>query len=326
MSIRIVFVVMSAVHRADSIDQLARALQPHRVLVHHDFSQTPDFALRAPNASFVPDPVRTGWGEWGFTKAVFHSLRHALEHQQFDYLQVLSPSCLPIKPMSAFEAHLESSGQDAHFGGVNVFANRDALMSAGHRAFAPTGSLRYRALFKLSRAYYGPSPRTLDTDGIQLHVGHAVNARGAMTLRARTAWGVTEAFKRGAIGRHPFTVESPLLFGATWVGARREVVAGMVRLFDDRTFTACFERMFSADEFILPTMLHRLSERPGPMNHLVNTFELARPRWLEEADLGRLRACPAFFARKFVDDPAAPSRVRALAELAGVDRQVLVGA
>ena len=43
MSPRIVFVVMSAVSKPGTIDQLARALAPHLVLVHHDFSQTPDF-------------------------------------------------------------------------------------------------------------------------------------------------------------------------------------------------------------------------------------------------------------------------------------------
>jgi len=324
MGTRIVFLVMSAVHRADSIDQLARALQPHRVLVHHDFGQTPDFALTAPNVSFVPDPVGTGWGAWGFTAALFHSLRHAVRNLEFDYLQLLSPSCLPIKPVDTFRAFLDDTDQDAHFGCIDLFANRDALMSAGFRVFGPTGSLRYRALFRLSREYFGPSPGKLDTNGVQLHVGHAVNARGAMTLRAQAALAITGAFRHGAIGRHPFTPAQPVCFGATWFGARRPVVEGMTRMFEDRSFTAHFERMFAADEFIVSTMLNRLSRHPGPINTLVNTFEHARPQWLGDGDLERLRASPAWFARKFVDDPQAPSRLRVLTDLARAGAPALV--
>src|SRR5690349_6558018 len=95
---RIVFVIMSAVDKACVVDQLARALAPHTVLVHHDFSQTTPFVLSAPNARFVPNPRRTGWGVFGFTEGVFHSLRYALDKEPFDYLQTLSPTCLPIKP------------------------------------------------------------------------------------------------------------------------------------------------------------------------------------------------------------------------------------
>jgi hypothetical protein len=50
------------------------------------------FLLRAPNVRFVPDPVRTGWAQFGFVQAIFHSLEHALKHVDFDYLQLLSPS------------------------------------------------------------------------------------------------------------------------------------------------------------------------------------------------------------------------------------------
>jgi hypothetical protein len=311
----IVFLVMSAVHRSDSIDQLARSLAPHTVLVHHDFAQTPDFTLSSPNVVFVPEPRRTGWASWGFTEAIFHSLNHALAHLEFEYVQVLSPSCLPIKPISRFEAFIRTTDQDAHFGCVDVCGNRDAMMSAGFRAFAPRDSWRYRALFRLSRTYFGLHPGTLDTDGIQLHTGYVVNARGAMTWRSRSALLATLAFRHGRIARHPFDVDNPIFFGAPWFGARRAVVREMCTLFDDRAFTAHFEHVFAADEFILPTMLHRVSRRPGPINHLVNTFEHARPKWLTAEDIVRLRNSPAYFARKFVDSCDDPCRLLTLTEL-----------
>ena len=68
MKTKIAFVVMSAIHSPESVAQLARALAPHTVVVHHDFSQTPDFHVDEPNVRFVPSPKRTGWAIWGFSK------------------------------------------------------------------------------------------------------------------------------------------------------------------------------------------------------------------------------------------------------------------
>ena len=103
---KIVFVVMSAISKPATTEQLARALAPHIVLVHHDFHQTPYFPLVAPNVRFVPNPRRTGWAVFGFTDGIFHSLRYALENFEFDYLQLLSPTCLPIKPLQTPRPYL----------------------------------------------------------------------------------------------------------------------------------------------------------------------------------------------------------------------------
>ena len=78
MKPNIVFLVMSAVGKPETLDQLAHSLAPHTVLVHHDFSQTPDFVLTAPNVRFVPDPKRTGWAFFGFVDGIFHSMKYAL--------------------------------------------------------------------------------------------------------------------------------------------------------------------------------------------------------------------------------------------------------
>ena len=71
MKPKIVFLVMSAVSKPETVDQLARALAPHTVLVHHDFHQTPVFPLGASNAVFVPDPKHTGWGLFSFVEGTF---------------------------------------------------------------------------------------------------------------------------------------------------------------------------------------------------------------------------------------------------------------
>src|SRR5262249_1336799 len=142
----------------------------HTVLVHHDFSQQPQFPLTAPNALFVPAPVATGWGVFGFVDGIFHSLRHAISELDFEYLQLLSPTCLPIKPMAEFELHVGRQ-VPAHFDCIDLLADREALMSVGYRAFTPAGSLRHRLARRLSIEYFGPKHGRREEAGIWLRSG-----------------------------------------------------------------------------------------------------------------------------------------------------------
>lgn len=310
MKSRIVFLVMSAVSKPEVIDQLARSLAPHVVLVHHDFSQTPDFRLAAPNVVWVPDPKRTGWAFFGFVDGIFHSLRFALEHLDFDYLQLLSPTCLPIKPLWEFEAHV-SGRAEAHFDCVDLFQDPDVLMSVGYRALTPEKSLRHRVARRLANAYFGASAGRREEAGIWLRSGGGKGVGAAMALLA------TRILSRPAIGRHIFDETFRPYYGSTWFGARRHVIAGMVDHFSRSGIREYFSRLWIADEFLIPTLLMRLAPTKGPMNHFIQTFDQAHPGSFDEEDLEQLRRVPAFFARKFPDDAAAPVRAKVLAELAG---------
>lgn len=158
---RILFLVMSAVTPPETLDQLARSLHPHPVLVHHDFSQSPDFRLRAENTQFVPEPRRTGWGTYGLVQGIFHSMEFADRHLDFDYLQLLSPTCLPIKPLRDFEAHVSGTA-DAHFGAIDLINDVECLMTIAYRAFTPPRTLRHRVLSRLSREYFRGSDARRD--------------------------------------------------------------------------------------------------------------------------------------------------------------------
>ncbi|TFY96869.1 hypothetical protein [Ramlibacter rhizophilus] len=308
---KIVFVIMSAVARHDTVEQLARALAPHTVLVHHDFSQSPDFSLGATNARFVPEPKRTGWAVFGFTEGVFHSLRHALDTLDFDYLQLLSPTCLPIQPMRQFEQHV-SGDIEAHFDCIDLLNDRDALMSVGYRAFTPEGSLRHRVLRRLSTDYFGDSALRRDEAGIWLHSGRG---RGVVPWIARAAVG---AFSHPWIGRHPFGASLRPYYGSPWLGARRHIVQGLVEQFEQPEIRGYFSRLRIADEFLVATLLMRLVRRRGPMHHLIQRYNQAHVGEFGLEDLGTLRTAQAWFARKFPDDPLAPVRLHVLQELAGV--------
>ncbi len=301
---------MSAVGKPETVDQMARSLAPHTVLVHHDFSQTPDFVLTAPNVRFVPNPKRTGWAFFGFVDGIFHSMKYALANLEFDYLQLLSPSCLPIKPIEAFEAHI-SGRAEAHFDCVDLFSDTDALMSVGYRALTPEKSLRHRIVRRLGNAYFGASSGRREEAGIWLHSG------GKKSILAMIALATCKALSRPSIGQHIFNEKFRPYYGSTWFGARRRVVAAMVEKFGQPGVRDYFSQLCIADEFLIPTLLMHVAPAKGPMNHFVQRFDQAHPGRIEEDDMERLKAVPAFFARKFPDDPAASIRIRVLAELAG---------
>lgn len=308
MTPEILFLLMSAVSNSATIDQLAFALAPHLVLVHHDFSQTPNFRLTAPNVRFVPDPRRTGWAFFGFVDGIFHSMQYALNHLQFDYLQLLSPTCLPIKPLRQFEAHV-TTGSDANFDCVDLLGDRDALMTVGYRAFTPEQSFRHRVFRRLSHVYFGPEPGRRDVAGIWLRSG------GAPGMAPFIAGAATRALRHPAIGRHIFGESFRPYYGSTWFGARRPVIGRMVNGFQQPGVRDYFSRLRIADEFLIPTLLMQAGGSKGPMNHLVKKFDDAHPGRIDEGDFEALRASPAYFARKFLDDSTAAVRLRVLDEL-----------
>jgi hypothetical protein len=308
---RILFVLMSAVASPGTVDQLARALAPHTVLLHHDFSQAPDFRLEAENVAFVPEPVRTGWATFGFVQGIFHALEHAVRHHEFDYLQLLSPTCLPIKSMARFEAHV-SQPVDAHFGAIDLMGDEECLMSVGYRAFTPEGTFRHRLLRRLTAEYFARHRGRRDESGVWIHSG------GGLGWKAGVARMAVRAAARQALGPHPFGPTLRPYYGSVWFGARPHVVRGMVESFRQPRLHAWFSRLRISEEFIVPTLLMRLADTHGPLNHYISRFDQAHPNKLDDTDFAELRESPAFFARKFPDDPEAPVRLRVLRELAGV--------
>ncbi|MEO8122400.1 MAG: beta-1,6-N-acetylglucosaminyltransferase [Rhodoferax sp.] len=308
MKPKIVFLVMSAVSKPETVDQLARALAPHTVLVHHDFHQTPVFPLLASNVVLVPDPKRTGWGLFSFVEAVFHSMQYALDNLDFDYLQLLSPSCLPIKPIEKFEAHV-SGPADAHFDCVDVLRDQDALMSIGYRALLPDKSFRFRLGRRLSNMYFGDSLGRREEAGIWLRSGDRKQPASWLALQ------LTKAIGQKAVAKHIFDENFRAYYGTTWFGARRHVIVDMVELFERPEIKEYFRHLCLPEEIVLPTLLMHLPLKKGPMNHCFQHYVQSHPRLFEEEDIDQLKVSSAFFARKFPNDPAAPVRTRVLGEM-----------
>jgi hypothetical protein len=317
MSPRIVFGVMSATQSAAIVDQLCGLLAPHRVVVHHDFAKRADFVLSASNARIIADPRPTGWGTWGFSDAILHTVEHALAHYEFDYFQLLSPTCLPLRPLAEFEHFVASDRAQAHADCTPVDASDDVLMTFGYRTFAPGASLRMRVLRKLRGWYFGEAPELVQTASLSMLRRSGGETSAPLSPGGRLALAATR-LAAGAGARYgPFGDGLRPMIGGVFFGARRHVCQRLVRARGDTRLMAYVRELQIVDETLFPTLLWNLARPVGPANHAINAFTgEGSPRWIDASDLDRLHASGRFFARKFVDDPRDPTRLRTIERVA----------
>lgn len=313
----VVFGVVSDGYRPEAVSELAGLLAPFTVHVHHDFERFAHRSPQAPNLRLVDEPVRTGWGTWGFARAVARLMRAALDAGPFDYFQLLSPTCLPLKPVAQFADFVAADRCDAHLSLVDLLESDDAVVEFGFRTFAPGGSTRKRLLRHARHRALG-ADRT-----IEYRAGLAISRPASAhrrSLVARLARGVTAAAVRGRLGPHPFDSRFRPYMGSTWFGARRHVIAYLVDAIEDPASTGYFRDLDQPDELLFATLLGNADLRLGPLNHLVNRFSPeGHPLVFAPADLSILRESDRWFARKFADDPADPVRRAQIGRVRGAE-------
>ena len=314
MEQRIVFGVMSATQSASVVDQLAGQLQPHAVLVHHDFRKRSDFRPIAPNVELVPDPRDTGWGTWGFSDAILHTLHYALDQYDFDYFQLLSPTCMPLRPLADFESYVAEDRADVHSDQMVVGCDDNTLMDFGYRTFACYPSLKFRLLRRVRGWYFGEDADFVQTQSLSMFQRRAADTRQPPTLAARTALWLTRQASSGRMGAHPFGERFRPMIGGTFFGARRPVCEYLVGMGGRDAFPDFLRQLQIVDETLFATLIGNSRFRVGPANHTINDFtKEGSPRWVEPGDLERMCATGRFFGRKFPDNPDSPVR-RALLE------------
>jgi Core-2/I-Branching enzyme len=314
VAVRIAFGIMSARQQASTVDQLIGTLGDHAVRIHHDFWQRPDFSIRRPNVRFVPDPVKTGWGNWGFSQAILHTIEYCLRNVEFDYFQLLSPTCLPIRPIAEFERHLQSGQDDVHADLLDLSENHDALMDYTHRVFLPERSLRYRVLRQARNWYLGPDP--IRSHRSSLSVLMPANGATPRRMLARGSAALMRMTQAGWLGSHPFGPQMRAFVGSTWFGASRATCEFLVRSAKDPALQAFFSKAFLPDELMFPTLIGNSRLRIGGSNHLINRFDDdGHPIWMQNRDIDRIMAAPVFFARKFRDDARDPTRLELIERL-----------
>jgi hypothetical protein len=314
---KILFGIMSAVQPAATAAALCDALgRDHPILIHHDFSQQADFSVVRPNVDFVPDPKRTGWANWGFTEGILKLLETALKRSDWDYFQLLSPVCLPVRPVAEFARFLEESGVDYLASAVRITDHPNYLVSHGWRAYSPENTLRHRVLRRARRWYLGPNPVFSNKHGLSYPETSMIGSGGLAGLKARIGLAITEMAKRGIGFPHVFGPDNPCHAGSTWFTASREACQLMLTRAADPETLRFISRMHMADEMFFPTVLRNSPLRGRESEHYISHFQEARPAWIGLDDLDTIFASGKFFARKFPEDVESPVRVAVTQRLA----------
>lgn len=315
---KIVFGIMSAVQPAATVASLVDALGTgHPILIHHDWSQQPDFSLARPNVSYVGDPRRTGWANWGFSQGILRLAAEAAEKFDFDYFQLLSPTCLPVRRVEEFEAHLEANRADFFIDAVRLDSDPNVLMSHGWRAYSPADSVHNRVLRRARMWYFGNNPVVTSRHGLSFPVGAPSDRSGIGLVLARLARTLTLQAQQGRGFSHPFSSDFPCYAGSTWFTMSRRGCAHLLAKAADEALTGRFAKMHMGDEMYFPSVFMNSGLRCAPAVHYISRFVDARPSWIETKDLGEIRRSGAFFARKFPEDPASPVRAAVRAILRG---------
>lgn len=303
MTIRIAFGIVTAKESPAAVLQLIDLIGPqHRVVIHHDFSKQANFRIRRPNVRFIEDPRVTRWGDWSFCEAILMTMRAAMAMGSFDYFQLLSGTCLPIKPIAAFENFVGKSTSDVNMDMMCLDEDVEAMMSHGFRMFARDKSLRQRLLRRTRRWYYGERPETAQRSGLGIQTRNESDRSEKLPPRAQVALLLMQMARRGFMFDHPYGNTWLPYIGSTWFGCQPAVCDYIARR-DPAAPTLDFMRDASlADELYFQTLVGNSPFSIGPSNHLINDFDDCHPRLFGLDDLPKLDHCGKYFARKFAND------------------------
>ena len=300
--LRIAFGVLSSKHSAASIDEIARAVAPHPVFVHHDFSKVPVLRPQQPNVTVLPDPVPTAWGDWSLVAATLRLMEHALQDPHVTHFQLLSETCLPVRPVAEFEAYLKRERPDFMID-MRGLDEPQALLSHGWRYLSEPGWLRRAARLATVWAWQRAGHAQVNNINLQLAgpadglVAHVKQRIGYQVLMA-IAWRHRKRLRCfGALG---------LAIGSQWFGASRRGAQWLLQARDALPrLTQHFQRSHIPDEAYLHTLVScaraaglPLAVRPG--NHALYWDGCGTgPDALNQEDLPRVLASGRHFARKF---------------------------
>jgi len=315
----IAFGVLSAFEPEDAVRQLVGSLgQRDPILVHHDYSKQPRFSLPASHAHVIRDYVATEWGKPELARAIFHLIRTALEHSRFDYFQLLSASCLPLRPIAELRGYLAEGNHPIYCDILNLDADERVMMSHGHRVFCRVDKAAARLLGRSRRWYLGNDPITMQQANLGIE-GRA-NPEARLTAWQWLGKKIHDAARRGLLDDHPFRDGTAPLVGSLWFCLRRDVCEYLVRQEDSNPLIPYLMGLKVCDEILFPTILGNSSFDIMPSNHLVNDFVGPHPRLFDMGDVDALASSDRFFGRKFSPRASDGVRLSVLTRLDRLDR------
>jgi hypothetical protein len=310
---KIVFGLLSCKDSAAAVVQFAKAVWPHVVLVHHDFSKFHDFDARAENIYLVDHHVQTRWGDWSLVEAALVLMRQALERFEFDYFQLVSESCMPIRPMAHFENHLQTRRPTVMMNRFLIDSG-DGLYNFGWRYFS-TVSLFQRIMRRAGAMYLGKNRSWRAFMGVNLRLPAAAHGGWRGRLSSLVGALILRLFSSRLLSDFPAGAVGSCWVGSQWFGASREATAQMLSA---RLAWPSLARHYAKcpipDESYFHTLIAATSA--GPViagNHYTSWASAGSgPDQLQLSDLPALLASDSFFARKLSLNPLCPLRLALL--------------
>lgn len=297
---RIVFGIMTATESPDAVRQLVETLgSKHAVVLHHDHRKRGPLVIDAPHVHLIQDPADTGWGTWGFCEGVLKTVAAAIELGPFDYFQLLSGSCLPIKPIEVFEAHLGRQAHDVNIGLTELVPGSAPWFSHGYRLYHPLQSLTGRIMRKAGLWHVEPG-RLVDWNGLTFHVREEIGTVDLVKrLKRRAGTALFRTCSSRYVKHTPFHEGVRPFMASTWFGCSAEAARFLADRKGQESLEAHLKSMHLVDETYFATRFGNSAFRLGPSNHLISRFDGPHPVPFTEDDLLQIGASSAFFARKF---------------------------
>lgn len=304
---QIAFGLLTAKEPLRAVAELVSTLGDHDpIIVHHDYSKQSDFRLPGTAAYIIRDFVETGWGAPGLPRAIFRLIATALEQTDFDYFQLLSGACLPLRPVGELREHLERDGEPIYADLLDLDRDERVMMSHGHRVFCRSEKLAARLLGRSRRWYLGDDPITIQQANLGIHDRHDSGA--ALNSLQWLGKQVHVAARAGLLDTHPFHDGMTPYVGSLWFCLRRDVCEYLVRQESNNPALPYLFGLQVCDEILFPTLLGNSGFGSARSNHLVNEFVGSHPRVFDAGDRAALAASNRFFARKFSTDRDDPMR------------------
>lgn len=319
--IRITFGILSVRADCEVVQQQVDVLgQHHRIIIHHDFGQAPDFYVEGANCQIIRDYVPTDWGRWSQLEAILKILQVALKTTDFDYIQLLSESCLPVRPLAEFEDYLSEDRPDANIGLMPIGAAPDDVGRLNYAWRYQTNS-RWASKAVGRAATWCRDPDILNDKSRREVVG------GLAVVPAAVRKNVLNRFKYAignaiistatckAFASHPFSERFRCYVGSTWFCLSRNVVQHVLEtIADNSKLVTHYRETRSPDESIIHTIVGNSKfSRIRDLNHVL--FWRTRstgPDILSLDHYTAIRASDKFFARKFDIDLRDPLRQKVL--------------
>lgn len=300
---RIAFGVLSSKQSAAAIDEIAEAVSPHVVYVHHDFSKQPDFTPKAANIRILQRPVATAWGDWSLVEGTFLLMKAAMEDPNITHFQLLSEACLPTRPIREFEKYLSAERPDVMIDLLPLH-DEDAMFSHGWRYFQDSRR-SLRTLRRASTWLWGEQQHYRMISSVNLRLAGQHNSFNARLKRTVGGF-VVRSFAKAS---QEMMIENGLkqyAIGGQWFGASRRAVKWLLQAREEfATITQHFQRCHIPDESYIHTLVLNAQLVGLPLHVMPTNHALfwdgcgSGPDALTEKDLLRIKKSGKFFARKF---------------------------